>query len=56
MAVCPIKDLMWRFLSQGKQQDVDAFIADIGNKPPKRAAILKLLEEPVGEPEKFNTV
>ena len=43
---------MWRF-AQGKQQDVDAFIADIGNKPPKRAAILKLLEEPVGEPEKF---
>ena len=34
--------------AQGKQQDVDAFIADIGNKPPKRAAILKLLEEPVG--------
>ena len=33
--------------AQGKQQDVDAFIADIGNKPPKRAAILKLLEEPV---------
>jgi hydrogenase maturation protein HypF len=39
--------------AQGKQQDVDAFIADIGNKPPKRAAILKLLEEPVEEPEKF---
>ncbi len=29
------------------------FITDIGNKPPKRAAILKLLEEPVEEPEKF---
>ena len=39
--------------AQGKQQDVDAFIADIGNKPPKRAAILKLLEEPVEDPEKF---
>lgn len=39
--------------AQGKQQDVDAFIADIGNKPPKRAAILKLLEEPMEEPEKF---
>ena len=39
--------------AQGKQQDVDAFIADIWNKPPKRAAILKLLEEPVEEPEKF---
>lgn len=39
--------------AQGKQQDVDAFIADIGNKPPKRSAILKLLEEPVEEPEKF---
>ena len=39
--------------AQGKQQDVDAFIADIGNKPPKRAAILKLLEEPVEEPEEF---
>lgn len=32
---------------------MDAFIADIGNKPPKRAVILKLLEEPVEEPEKF---
>ena len=53
VAVCPIKDPMWRFLRQGKQQDVDAFITDIGNKPPKRSAILKLLEEPVEEPEKF---
>lgn len=41
--------------AQGKQQDVDAFIADIGNKPPKRAAILKLLEEPVEEPEKLHS-
>ena len=29
--------------AQGKQQDVDAFIADIGNKPPKRAAICTFL-------------
>lgn len=39
--------------AQGKQQDVDSFIGDIENKPPKRAAILKLLVEPVEEPEKF---
>lgn len=39
--------------AQGKQQDVDGFIGDIENKPPKRAAILKLLVEPVEEPEKF---
>ncbi len=39
--------------AQGKQQDVDGFIGDIENKPPKRAAILKLLVEPVEEPEEF---
>ncbi len=39
--------------AQGKQQDVDGFIGDIENKPPKRAAILKLLVEPVEELEKF---
>ena len=39
--------------AQGRQQDVDGFIGDIENRPPKRAAILKLLVEPVEEPEKF---
>ena len=39
--------------AQGRQQDVDGFIGDIENKPPKRAAILKLLVEPVEEPEEF---
>ena len=39
--------------AQGRQQDVDGFIGDIENRPPKRAAILKLLEEPVEEPEEF---
>ena len=38
--------------AQGRQQDVDGFIGDIENRPPKRAAILKLLE-PVEEPEEF---
>ena len=33
--------------AQGRQQDVDGFIGDIENRPPKRAAILKLLVEPV---------
>ena len=37
--------------AQGRQQDVDGFIGDIENRPPKRAAILKLLVEPVEEPE-----
>ena len=36
-----------------RQQDVDGFIGDIENRPPKRAAILKLLVEPVEEPEEF---
>ena len=36
--------------AQGRQQDVDGFIGDIENRPPKRAAILKLLVEPVEEP------
>ena len=39
--------------AQGRQQDVDGFIGDIENRPPKRAAILKLLVEPVEEPEEF---
>ena len=33
--------------AQGKEGDVDGFISDIEEKPPKRAAILKLLVEPV---------
>ena len=32
---------------------MDGFIGDIENRPPKRAAILKLLVEPVEEPEEF---
>ena len=39
--------------AQGRQQDVDGFIGDIENRPPKRADILKLLVEPVEEPEEF---
>lgn len=39
--------------AQGEQQDVDGFIEDIEKKPPKRAAILKLLVEPVEDAEKF---
>ena len=39
--------------AQGRQQDVDGFIGDIETRPPKRAAILKLLVEPVEEPEEF---
>ena len=39
--------------AQARQQDVDGFIGDIENRPPKRAAILKLLVEPVEEPEEF---
>ena len=39
--------------AQGRQQDVDGFIGDIENRPPKRAAILKLLVEPLEEPEEF---
>ena len=39
--------------AQGKAQDVEKFIGDIGNRPPKRAAILKLLVEPVEDPEIF---
>ena len=39
--------------AQGRQQDVDGFIGDIENRPPKRAAILKLLVELVEEPEEF---
>jgi hydrogenase maturation protein HypF len=39
--------------AQGRQQDVDGFIGDIENRPPKRAAILKLLVEPVEEPEEL---
>ena len=39
--------------AQGRQQDVDGFIGDIENRPPKRAAMLKLLVEPVEEPEEF---
>lgn len=39
--------------AQGEQPDVDGFIDDIENKPPRRAAILKLLVEPVEDAEKF---
>ena len=39
--------------AQGRAQDVENFIGDIENRPPKRAAILKLLVEPVEDPEKF---
>lgn len=39
--------------AQGKEGDVDGFISDIEEKPPKRAAILKLLVEPVEDAPKF---
>lgn len=39
--------------AQGKERDVDGFISDIEEKPPKRAAILKLLVEPVEDAPEF---
>ena len=39
--------------AQGKEGDVDGFISDIEEKPPKRAAILKLLVEPVEDAPEF---
>ena len=37
--------------AQGPEEAVDGFISDIENKPPKRAAILKMNIEPVEEAE-----
>ena len=39
--------------AQGPEEAVDGFISDIENKPPKRAAILKMNIEPVEEAEDF---
>ena len=39
--------------AQGKEADVDGFISDIEEKPPKRAAILKLLVEPAEDAPEF---
>ncbi len=39
--------------AQGKEAAVDGFIADIEERPPKRAAILKLLVEPVENAAQF---
>ena len=39
--------------AQGPEEAVDGFISDIENKPPKRAAILKMNIEPVAEAEDF---
>ena len=39
--------------AQGPEEAVDGFILDIENKPPKRAAILKMNIEPVEEAEDF---
>ena len=39
--------------AQGPEEAVDGFISDIENKPPKRAAILKMNIEPVEEAEEF---
>ena len=39
--------------AQGPEAAVDGFISDIENKPPKRAAILKMNIEPVEEAEDF---
>ena len=40
--------------AQGKEADVDDFISDIEEKPPKRAAILKLLVEPMEDAPEFD--
>ena len=40
--------------AQGKEADVDDFISDIEEKPPKRAAILKLLVEPAEDAPEFD--
>ncbi len=40
--------------AQGKEGDVDGFISDIEEKPPKRAAILKLLVEPAEDAPEFD--
>ena len=39
--------------AQGKEADVDGFISDIEEKPPKRAAILKLLVESAEDAPEF---
>ena len=39
--------------AQGPEEALDGFISDIENKPPKRAAILKMNIEPVEEAEDF---
>ena len=39
--------------AQGPEEAVDGFISEIENKPPKRAAILKMNIEPVEEAEDF---
>ena len=39
--------------ARGKETDVNDFISDIEEKPPKRAAILKLLVEPVEDAPEF---
>ena len=39
--------------AQGPEAAVDGFISDIENKPPKRAAILKMNIEPIEEAEDF---
>ncbi len=39
--------------AQGPEEAVDGFISDIENKPPKRAAILKMNIEPIEEAEDF---
>ena len=40
--------------ARGKEADVDGFISDIEEKPPKRAAILKLLVEPMEDAPEFD--
>ena len=52
-AACPIKVRYVEIFAQGPEEAVDGFISDIENKPPKRAAILKMNIEPVEEAEDF---
>ena len=42
--------------AQGPEEAVDGFISDIENKPPKRAAILKMNIEPVEEAEDLRSL
>lgn len=39
--------------AQGTDEQVEAFLYDLENKPPKRAAILKINIEPVENPEAY---